>query len=228
MRRSNPGLHAPRPQPPASDAGDSSPICILPRSHAPGQARRSGWPPGTSSGVNTCQACGSSSTALLAGFPHPAGLRGVVPWRIRSPSSSGVYSSLGADLVGSVARHSGCNRRAKAMQRQPRQAWRPHLQIRTTALPASTRLQIHHPPCFPGVGVSSSPDAVSSRSTAAAPPSFQQLAVVHMAVVELRGRRPRPGWASRLCGHAACLSTATIYVKYYFFLLALSIQILQK
>ncbi|CAN6328371.1 unnamed protein product [Urochloa humidicola] len=75
----------PRLQPPASDAGDSSPICILPRLPAPGQERRSGRPPGTSSGVNACQ-------------EEPVQLR---------------RRRLGADLVGSVARHGGCNRRAR-------------------------------------------------------------------------------------------------------------------
>ncbi|CAN6305852.1 unnamed protein product [Urochloa humidicola] len=72
-------------QPPASDAGDSSPICIVPRLPAPGQEWQSGRPPGTSSGVNACQ-------------EEPVQLR---------------RRRLGADLVGSVARHGGCNRRAR-------------------------------------------------------------------------------------------------------------------
>ncbi|CAN6234732.1 unnamed protein product [Urochloa humidicola] len=52
------------------------------------------------------------------------------------------------------------------MQRQPRQAWRPRLQIHTTTVVVSrfhpSRSKTHHPPCFPGIGVRCSSDAVSS------------------------------------------------------------------
>ncbi|CAO2142350.1 unnamed protein product [Urochloa humidicola] len=136
-RRSNPWLLAPCLHPPASDAGDSSPICILPRSPAPGQARRSGTPPDTSSGVNAW------------------------PGR-RSPSSSGVYSSLGADLVGSVARHGGCNRRARRCSGSLGRLGVPVFRStrRHPLLHTSARLQVHfvthRTPCFPGVSVSCS------------------------------------------------------------------------